>query len=461
MKKIFTFAAAILASVSMFAELPLNALPNGTKSFSSQEDWGSTVTKNQVIYDDSNYFMMLTQGNALTFDEANGMKIGNSSKQSAVVFYLDGTADLNITVGQNGSTATVTLYYMGETVEVLSSSNVGTAGESKGSANVTADDTESSAIAASACEAGYYKLHGSLRFCLKSIEVAYAAPSTDPVSSVVISGAAEVTVGESIKLTATTDVAATQYQWLVNGAEIAGATNKIYNFAPTEAGNYSFVCKAQNANNTDWVVSAAFAVVASEPEPVAEAYAYWQFSGTDAPDVNTSETGTNMTVEFLTSDDSKAFSAESAAYNTAVTDDMKSLGAKGIKLGANALSLVVTVTGGFLAGDQVYICGYKPWKVSSTNEHTGDIAASVATGSSKSDYNIGKIVLTEAVEALYLMRAEGTGTAITAIKAVHNNTPAAIENAEEAVKAVKFFQNGQLFIEMNGVIYNAQGAIVK
>ncbi len=36
-----------------------------------------------------------------------------------------------------------------------------------------------------------------------------------------------------------------------------------------------------------------------------------------------------------------------------------------------------------------------------------------------------------------------------------------IENAEEAVKAVKFFKNGQLMIEKNGVIYNAQGAIVK
>ena len=39
--------------------------------------------------------------------------------------------------------------------------------------------------------------------------------------------------------------------------------------------------------------------------------------------------------------------------------------------------------------------------------------------------------------------------------------PTAIENAEEAVKAVKFFENGQLMIEKNGVIYNAQGAIVK
>ena len=36
-----------------------------------------------------------------------------------------------------------------------------------------------------------------------------------------------------------------------------------------------------------------------------------------------------------------------------------------------------------------------------------------------------------------------------------------IDNTEAAVKAVKFFQNGQMFIEKNGVIYNAQGAIVK
>lgn len=36
-----------------------------------------------------------------------------------------------------------------------------------------------------------------------------------------------------------------------------------------------------------------------------------------------------------------------------------------------------------------------------------------------------------------------------------------IENTDAEVKSVKFFENGQLFIEKNGVIYNAQGAIVK
>ena len=36
--------------------------------------------------------------------------------------------------------------------------------------------------------------------------------------------------------------------------------------------------------------------------------------------------------------------------------------------------------------------------------------------------------------------------------------PTAIDNTEEAVKTVKFFENGQLMIEKNGVKYNAQGA---
>ena len=39
--------------------------------------------------------------------------------------------------------------------------------------------------------------------------------------------------------------------------------------------------------------------------------------------------------------------------------------------------------------------------------------------------------------------------------------PTAIENSEVEMKAVKVVRNGQLFIEKNGVLYNAQGAIVK
>ena len=50
------------------------------------------------------------------------------------------------------------------------------------------------------------------------------------------------------------------------------------------------------------------------------------------------------------------------------------------------------------------------------------------------------------------------------VKATDNyewGAPTAIENSEVAEKAAKVIENGQLFIIMNGVKYNAQGAVVK
>ena len=46
---------------------------------------------------------------------------------------------------------------------------------------------------------------------------------------------------------------------------------------------------------------------------------------------------------------------------------------------------------------------------------------------------------------------------------LHKNSdvPSALDNTEAAVKAVKVVREGQLFIEKNGVLYNAQGAVVK
>ena len=47
------------------------------------------------------------------------------------------------------------------------------------------------------------------------------------------------------------------------------------------------------------------------------------------------------------------------------------------------------------------------------------------------------------------------------VNASFGDTATAIDNAEEEVKAVKVIRNGQLFIEKNGVLYDAQGAIVR
>ena len=47
------------------------------------------------------------------------------------------------------------------------------------------------------------------------------------------------------------------------------------------------------------------------------------------------------------------------------------------------------------------------------------------------------------------------------VAATFGDIATGIDNTDAEVKSVKFFENGQLFIEKNGVIYNAQGAIVK
>lgn len=50
---------------------------------------------------------------------------------------------------------------------------------------------------------------------------------------------------------------------------------------------------------------------------------------------------------------------------------------------------------------------------------------------------------------------------VGAIRMAKAETPTAIDNTEAEIKAVKFIENGQLFILKNGIKYNANGAIVK
>ncbi len=144
----------------------------------------------------------------------------------------------------------------------------------------------------------------------------------------------------------------------------------------------------------------------------------WQTDGT-APDVNTTLTAKVGVVFAGTTDNTKTFSKESAAYAVAVPDDMKSTGKNGLKLGSNALYFKVYLTAGsFLMGDTVFVCGYKGWKISSTAEQTGDVAPALATGTSKTDYQVGKVILTADADTLWFMRAEATSTCISAIKVV-------------------------------------------
>ena len=51
--------------------------------------------------------------------------------------------------------------------------------------------------------------------------------------------------------------------------------------------------------------------------------------------------------------------------------------------------------------------------------------------------------------------------AVTVEAAFDTDFPTAIDNNEAEVKVIKRIVNGQLVIEKNGVLFNAQGAVVK
>ena len=113
-------------------------------------------------------------------------------------------------------------------------------------------------------------------------------------------------------------------------------------------------------------------------------------------------------------------SKESASYNAKVPTDMKG-GANVGKLGSTAAYIQLTLTtGNFLEGDTVYICGYKPYMISTSSSVNGDIASSITTGSAKGDYNVGYAIIPAGVEqnSIYLSRAEGTGTGFAAVKVI-------------------------------------------
>ncbi|MGN1240436.1 MAG: hypothetical protein ACI4TV_06145 [Paludibacteraceae bacterium] len=162
---------------------------------------------------------------------------------------------------------------------------------------------------------------------------------------------------------------------------------------------------------------------------------HWQMSGTSAPSAGTALSATGGSIMPATDGSSTTlFSTESAAYVEGTPNEMKATDGKGVKFGTNALSFKVALADNatFKSGDIVSICGYLPWKISSTSEHNGDLAASVATGTDKNNYAVGQVVLTADADTLYLMRAQGSSTAIAAIKV---ERPTECADAEVALPA--------------------------
>ena len=255
MKKIFTLAAAVLASFSLWAAdekiytfddnvdlstdwvVETDVPSGGTATCEiSQSIGGSFAPK------DNNYL-------GLAYLNKSGIGITLTTTEE----YTDIEAvSIDAVAGDNGK-PTIAAYIVTETGDVEVFAAVGTKdGFATGGSNKWGNKTVTLAtpvtgklkIVTVASSSGKYA-------ALDNIKITYTAgaSSTDPVSEVTITGDANTYVGGSATLKASAK-GATEFWWTLKGDADKLSETNTYEFTPTAAGDFTFVAYAQNQYNT-------------------------------------------------------------------------------------------------------------------------------------------------------------------------------------------------------------------
>ncbi len=296
-----------------------------------------------------------------------------------------------------------------------------------------------------------------------------ATPSTDPVTSVTIDGDAAGYVGRSVNLTATFDAKPDSIFWTVDGAVQENSNSKNFTLSLDAERTYQVGCWARNQYNEadQFAASQPFSVVAtvkpaldqvSISEPTtwdwtkAASVSTIQWTTDSEPYQKNRDTVVMANIDGMNNNDefnSQAllFNGEYPVRNSQyaqgnmisfittipgyVQVDFSNTGTKDVERYV-AVNGVVNTTVGTLNQDRV------------SSAYIPVVAGEVKIEGRFANYDDGPQYLH------FFKIVFGTG-----------DIPTAIKNVEKAAKASKFFQNGQLFILKNGVVYNAQGAIVK
>jgi hypothetical protein len=256
MRKLFTLAAAVLASLAMSAETIFSfTVTSETTAKGTYTAEGGTA---------------VCSGAAMSTGGSNEITIGT---QTFYKFSSSTQWDFTLADGDK--------FAEGDVISITgacTTSNKTGKGVTLNSIAVTGDFPASTANTLTYTVTATDAINGQTTITLKrndsdikfgSISVSREAvvPITDPVASVTIAGPTEAAVGLAAKYTATTDVAATEYKWFVDGAEQTGATKKTFEFTPAVKGTtYAIVCKARNDNNAtdDWIASTAINVTGTK-----------------------------------------------------------------------------------------------------------------------------------------------------------------------------------------------------
>ena len=255
MKKFFTFATALMASMAMSATtiFSYTLTEAGTDGTTYDADGGTAKCvktmasggSNEITIGDQTFYKFnsssaweFTLADEGTFAEGDVISItaacGTSNKTGKGV-KLNG---ISVTGDFPASTANTLTY----TVQADDAIN--------GQTTIRVERNDS-----------------DIKFGTIVVDRENATPSTDPVASAEISGENACLIGGSIELTCTASKATT-YQWYLGGATIEGATAKKYTFIPSAAGEFSFTCAASNEYNASPVMAAAFVVTVTDPASV-------------------------------------------------------------------------------------------------------------------------------------------------------------------------------------------------
>lgn len=241
-------------NVSWGEAASLNAL-SGTTTFNKSYEWGTNYAKNTVQYNKDNTIMMWSNGSALNvgtdgkINSDSGLAIGNSSKKSAFVFKVSSASDISIIIARNNSDMTASLYYLGESTDVLTDPNNMTPTGALTSVDISSSSTPRT-LSKSGCSAGYYMVFGTLRFLVKSITI---TASANPPGAISFSPAAgSVAAGSSITLTSS-GANTIVYQW--GASAVDGEGN--WSSATTYSDSNKPVVPAAGSTNTVLSVKAS------------------------------------------------------------------------------------------------------------------------------------------------------------------------------------------------------------
>ena len=252
MKKIFTLAAAVLASMAMSADVIFSytLTAAGEEGATYDAVGGTAKCLKPMGSGGSNEITIGTQ----TFYKFNSSSAWDFTLADAATFAEGDVVSITAACGTSAKSG------KGVTLNGIALTGDFPASE----ANTLVYTVQAGDAIDGQTTIQVKRIDSDIKFGTISVERENVAPSTDPVESAEISGEAACMVGGSLELTCNAPKA-TSYQWSMNGAEIEGATAKKYTFAPAAAGEYSFTCAASNEYNLSPVVAAAHVVSVVDP----------------------------------------------------------------------------------------------------------------------------------------------------------------------------------------------------